>query len=448
MKPVKLNDIYDIKITGLGSNGEGVGRFDDFTIFVEGALPDEIVKAKITSIKNNYAIAQLISITKRSSDRVEPRCPIYNECGGCQLQHLSYTAQLKAKRQKVIDSITRIGKINVEVKKTVGMANAWNYRNKMQFPVNRVNGQVKIGCFAKSSHNVIDTDSCLIQRIENDKILQTTRRVIKSLKIPIYDEDTHKGILRHIMGRVGLDETMLVLVTASENLPNSKLIVQSLRKELPKITSIQQNIQKQHNNVILGRKTKLLYGQNTIRDKIGDFNFNISPRSFFQVNTSQAEKLYQIALDFADLKGREIVVDAFCGTGTITLFFARHAKYAYGIEIVSSAIEDAKLNARNNHVRNVQFINGDAAIILPKLGIKPDVIVLDPPRAGCDEKVLRTIGRLKPSKIVYVSCNPATLARDLNILEVNGYKTKIVQPVDMFPFTAHVESVALLIKTL
>ena len=445
IKPVKLNEIYQVNIISLNSNAQGVGRIEDFTVFVEGALPDEVVKVKIVEVKKNYAVGELLEIIKNSTDRIEPQCPIYSECGGCQLQHLSYNAQLKWKRRQVVDALKRIGKIDVTVKDTIGMSDPWRYRNKMQFPVGRTKSKIQIGCFAKSSHKVIDTDSCLIQRQQNDEILQAVHKVVDKFKVSVYDEDRHRGVLRHVMGRVGLNETMLVLVTATEKLPNEKTIIRALRNELPNITSIQQNIQTQHNNVILGRETKVLYGKRTIKDKIGKLEFNISARSFFQVNTVQAERLYQTALNFADLKGHEVVIDAFCGTGTITLFLAKHAKFAYGIEIVSSAIADAKLNARLNNVRNAQFITGDATAILPKLGVKPDVMVLDPPRAGCDEKFLLTIAKLKPSKVVYVSCNPATLARDLNILESNGFKTQIVQPVDMFPFTSHVEAVALVV---
>ena len=440
-----MNEIYQVNIISLNSNAQGVGRIEDFTVFVEGALPDEVVKVKIVEVKKNYAVGELLEIIKNSTDRIEPQCPIYSECGGCQLQHLSYNAQLKWKRRQVVDALKRIGKIDVTVKDTIGMSDPWRYRNKMQFPVGRTKSKIQIGCFAKSSHKVIDTDSCLIQRQQNDEILQAVHKVVDKFKVSVYDEDRHRGVLRHVMGRVGLNETMLVLVTATEKLPNEKTIIRALRNELSNITSIQQNIQTQHNNVILGRETKVLYGKRTIKDKIGKLEFNISARSFFQVNTVQAERLYQTALNFADLKGHEVVIDAFCGTGTITLFLAKHAKFAYGIEIVSSAIADAKLNARLNNVRNAQFITGDATAILPKLGVKPDVMVLDPPRAGCDEKFLLTIAKLKPSKVVYVSCNPATLARDLNILESNGFKTQIVQPVDMFPFTSHVEAVALVV---
>ena len=448
MKPIELNKTYELKINALNTNAQGVGRMENFTVFVEGALPGEVVKAKITEVKKNYAIGEAQELLKHAESRVEPPCPAYAECGGCQLQHLAYPEQLKWKRQQVVDALKRIGKLNlndIKVGDTLGMSTPWHYRNKMQFPVGKIKTEIQIGCYAKSSHNVVNINSCMIQRQQNDEILQAVRKVIEKFKVPIYDEDTHRGILRHVMGRVGMNgETMLVLITATNKLPNEKSIVRALRNELPKVTSIQQNIQPQHNNVILGRETRLLYGKRTISDNIGKFKFNISARSFFQVNTLQAEKLYETALKFADLKGHEVVVDAYCGTGTITLFLAKHAKFAYGIEIVSSAIADAKTNARINNVRNAQFITGDATAILPKLGVRPDVVVVDPPRAGCDEKLLLTIAKMKPSKVVYVSCNPATLARDLATLEANGFKTQQVQPVDMFPMTSHIESVTLL----
>ncbi|MBO4780323.1 MAG: 23S rRNA (uracil(1939)-C(5))-methyltransferase RlmD, partial [Selenomonadaceae bacterium] len=297
---------------------------------------------------------------------------------------------------------------------------------------------------------IIDTQSCLIQNEGNDKILAAVRSVAKKFNLQPYDEDTHRGFLRHVMGRVGSNgELMVVLVTAAKNFPNEKNFVRALRNELPEVTSIQQNIQTYHNNVILGRDTKILYGKPTIHDRIGNLNFNISARSFFQVNTAQAEVLYKTALDFAELEGGEIVIDAYCGTGTIGLFFARTSHRVYGTEIISSAIADAKKNARKNNIRNIEFFAGDAVKVMPRLANSihfPDVIITDPPRAGCDKKVLETFAAMETDKIIYVSCNPATFARDLKILEEFGYRTKKIQPVDMFPFTSHVESVAQVVK--
>ena len=452
MQPVEINKIYELEIFGLGSNGEGVGRIEDFTIFVENALPTEKILAKIEVVKKNYAVGKLIKILRESVDRTEPFCPIYFECGGCQLQHLNYSAQIKLKRQQVIDAVERIGKLRgVEILPTLGMKNPLRYRNKMQFPVGRKNSEIIIGCYEKNSHKIIDTDSCLIQREGNDKILRTIKTIANKFKISPYDEDRHKGILRHVMGRVGFNgELMAVLVTATKNLPDEKKIVRAIRSELPEISTIQQNIQTYKNNVILGRETKILFGRETIKDKIGGLEFNISARSFFQVNTEQAEILYKTALNFAELSGREIVIDAYCGTGTISLFLARKAYKVYGIEIVSSAIKDAKKNARENKIRNAEFIVGDAVKIIPKLcseKIFADVVVVDPPRAGCEKKVLETFAAMNPAKIIYVSCNPATLARDLKILSELGYTTKKIQPVDMFPYSSHIESVAQIVKS-
>ena len=365
---------------------------------------------------------------------------------------MSYPAQLKWKRQQVVDAIERIGKISgVEIFETLGMDNPLRYRNKMQFPVGRGKGELVIGCYARGSHHIIDATSCPIQNAANDKILNAVKKIAARFKLQPYDEDTHKGFLRHVMGRVGCNgELMVVLVTATKNFPNEKNFVRALRNELPEVTSIQQNVQTYHNNVILGRDTKILFGKQTIHDKIGGLTFNISARSFFQVNTAQAEVLYKTALDFAELKRHEIVIDAYCGTGTISLFLAKRARKVIGVEVVSSAVADAKKNARENNIRNAEFFVGDAVKILPRLfaeGVRADVVVVDPPRAGCDKKVLETFAQMMPHKIIYVSCNPATLARDLSILDELGYRTKKIQPVDMFPFTSHVESVTVAIKS-
>ena len=445
-----------IKIHGLGSSGEGVGKIDELAVFVEGALPGEEVLAEVETRKKNYAVARLVEVVKPSPERAEPFCPLYKNCGGCQLQHLSYPAQLKWKRQQVVDAVERIGKLDgVKIFDTLGMENPLRYRNKMQFPVGTKDWglgtrELQIGCYARGSHKIIDAQSCPIQNAGNDKILAAVRRVAKKFHLQPYDEDTHRGFLRHVMGRVGCNgELMIVLVTATKNFPNEKNFVRALRNELPEVTSIQQNVQTYHNNVILGRDTKILFGKPTIHDKIGGLRFNISARSFFQVNTAQAEVLYKTALDFAELEGGEIVIDAYCGTGTFSLLFARQAHRVYGTEIVSSAIADAKKNARENNIRNVEFFVGDAVNVMPQLAKSihfPDVIVTDPPRAGCDKKVLETFAAMRTDKIIYVSCNPATLARDLKILHELGYRTKKIQPVDMFPFTSHVECVAQIIK--
>ena len=449
--PVRKGQTYELHIDRLGTSGEGVGRHENFTIFVPHALPGETVSAVIEDVKSSYARGRIKQILHESVDRVAPLCELYEECGGCQLQHLSYEAQLRAKRAQVVDALTHIGKLpQIPVRETLRAEEPWNYRNKMQFPIGRNSGKIVIGCFAQGSHRIINTENCHIQRAENNDLANAAREIAEQLHIPVYNEDTHKGVLRHIVGRVGRsNDLMAVLVTATKQLPRAKDFVRMMRERLPNLVSVHQNIQTYRNNVIMGRDTQLLWGRPTIIDSLGRLNFHISPRSFFQVNTKQAERLYEQALAYADLHGTETVIDAYCGTGTITLFLAQKARKVYGIEIVQPAILDARKNARDNHAKNVEFIVGDATAVMPALykqGIRPDVVVVDPPRAGCTETVLRTFANMKPQRIVYVSCNPVTLARDLAILKELGYLAQEVQPVDLFPQTSHVESVCLLRK--
>ncbi|NLP41216.1 MAG: 23S rRNA (uracil(1939)-C(5))-methyltransferase RlmD [Veillonellaceae bacterium] len=448
--PVKKGATYAVDIISLGHSGEGVGRYQDFTIFVPHALPGEQAIVKITEVKKNYAKGQMIKTQSASLDRITPQCFIYSKCGGCQLQHLNYEAQLRVKRQQVVDAVSRIGKLdNIAIHPTLGAQEPWYYRNKMQFPVGTEEGEVAIGCFQQGTHSIVNTDNCYIQHNYNNKIAREMRRLITQLGISPYDEKTGTGIVRHVLGRVGVQtgEVMVVIVTAIDKLPYAEKIIEALKGRIPGLVSIIQNINNKRTNVIMGDKTITLWGRDTITDKLGEFKFEISARSFFQVNTAQAEALYDKAVEYAALTGRETVVDAYCGTGTITLFLARHAAKVYGIEIVKPAILDARRNAANNNVTNTEFIVGDAIEIMPDLfkqGIRPDVIVVDPPRAGCDKLVLETFVNMNPERIVYVSCNPATLARDLAVLDEYGYKTREIQPVDMFPQTFHVECVALL----
>lgn len=450
--PVEKGKTYTIDILRLGSNGEGVGRVEKFTVFVDGALPGETVTARITFVKKQYATGRLEKVQKPSEHRVKPPCSVYAECGGCQLQHLSYEGQLAEKRQQVQDAVERIGKLkDIPVLPTLGADEPWAYRNKMQLPAGGDKKSLHIGCFAEKSHRIIDIDACPIQKGGNNEIIPVIRQWMKDYKIPAYDEDKGTGIVRHIMGRTGVHsgEIMVCIVTAVPMVPHMKELVQMLRKDVSGLTSVIQNINSRYTNVILGNKTKVIYGSPTISDSIGDLSFRISAQSFFQVNSEQAQKLYDTALSYADLKGNETVVDIYCGTGTITLFLAKRAKFAYGIEIVEPAIRDAVKNAKDNGVKNAHFMCGDAAYKLPELlrsGVKPDVIVIDPPRAGCEEKVLNAIASVKPKRVVYVSCNPATLARDLAYMKTRGYETQKVQPVDMFPQTHHTETVALLSK--
>ena len=447
--PVEAGKDYEIEIGSLGSSGEGVGRYNGFTVFVQGALPQEKVRVRIAEVKKNYASGKLLKVIEASKDRVKPECPIYELCGGCQLQHVSYAGQLQLKQQQVQDALERIGhQKHLKALPTLGAENPWNYRNKVAFPIGREKGKTIIGCFAQGTHRIIDASHCLIQEQANNEAITAVREVMDKLGISVYDEDRHTGIMRHVVARTGIKgKLMVVLVTAVAKLPKEKEIVKMLRSRLPHMVSLQQNIQTYRNNVILGRETKVLWGSQTIKASLDKFAFNVSARSFFQVNTKQAEKLYAKALEYAQLSGKETVIDAYCGTGTISLYLAQKARKVYGVEIVSPAIRDAQKNARENNIRNAEFIVGDCTKVMPRLyqqGIRADVVVVDPPRAGCTEEVLKTFANMQPKRIVYVSCNPATLARDIEILGKLGYKAEKVQPVDMFSQTSHVESVALI----
>ena len=450
--PVLKGQEMELEITGLGSAGEGVGRFRDIAVFVPGALPGEKVTATAAVIKKSFIIGGLKEILNPSPDRVVPACPVYEACGGCQLQHLSYEAELKEKQEQVKAALERIGHLHdIKVMPAIGSEHPLYYRNKMQFPVAGKSGRLQIGCFALNTHRVIDVTDCCIQKQKNNEIAAVVRAWMKQYKIMPYDEDKGTGTVRHIMGRVGVHtgEIMVCLVTAQENVPHLKELVKMLKAAVPGVKSVVQNVNKRTTNVILGEKTRLIAGSLTIKDKIGALKFNISAQSFFQVNSEQAEKLYNTALEFAGLNGTETVVDLYCGTGTITLFMAQKAKQVLGIEIVPSAIRDAKKNAQANHIENADFLLGDAAVEMPKLaagGMHPDVVVLDPPRAGCEERVLAAIAKVKPERVVYVSCNPATLARDLAYMREHGFAIRKVQPCDMFSRTHHVETVVLLTK--
>ena len=375
---------------------------------------------------------------------------MYESCGGCQLQHLSYAGQLAAKQQSVRDALDRIGKLTaVAVQPVLGMEQPWRYRNKAQFPVGWQGEQVVTGCYESGSHRIVPTTECLIQQAMNDRLLAAVSQIATELGVTPYDEASGQGILRHVMGRVGIatGEVMVVLVTTQKDFPGNNELVRRLKQAVPELTSIQQNINAAKTNVILGRETIVRWGATVIQDRIGRFTFQISAESFFQVNSLQTKVLYEQAVQAAGLGGGETVFDLYSGTGTISLFLAEKAGHVYGIEYSRAAVQDAEKNAQANGVGNVSFIAGDVAekiVDLRDKGIAPDVIVLDPPRAGCEASVLQTAAAMGPRRIVYVSCNPATLARDLAILDELGYATHAVQPVDMFPQTYHVETVAVI----
>ena len=449
--PIQKNDYIDVVFEDLTHEGSGVAKVEGYPIFVPYGLPGEKAKIKVTKLNKGYGFGRLMELYEESGDRVEPPCPIYKQCGGCQLQHLSYEGQLKAKEKMVRELMTRIGKLEeVNVHPVLGMVEPWNYRNKAQVPVGEMEGGLVAGFYAKRSHEIINMDECLIQFTENDEMIRLVKGICEKHGVKAYNEKQHKGTLRHIMVRTGqvTGELMVVLVTRTPDMPNRRKIIEEIVEAVPNITSIIQNVNTKRTNVILGDQTITLWGADVITDYIGDIKFEISPRSFYQVNPVQTKVLYDKTLEYADLSGHETVIDAYCGIGTISLFLAKKAKKVYGVEIVPEAIEDARKNAGLNGITNVEFEVGEAETVIPnwyKKGITADCLVVDPPRKGCDENLLKTIAAMKPKKVVYVSCNPATLARDLRYLEDNGYKTVEVQPVDMFPQTMHVECISQLI---
>ncbi|CAM3165953.1 23S rRNA (uracil(1939)-C(5))-methyltransferase RlmD [Paenibacillus lupini] len=457
--PVQKNDEVVVDIIGLTHDGEGVGRADGFTLFIQGALPGERVRAKVMKVKKTFGYARLQELLDASADRIVPVCGIYDKCGGCQLQHMNYDAQLSWKRQHVIDALERIGKLTiggddkegVVVHPTVGMTEPWRYRNKAQVPIGAgvsASGSQELiaGFYAKGSHRIIDTDECHIQHDRNDEVVRIVKTIGRELGVSVYDEESGQGLLRHVMTRTGFvsGEIMIVLVTNGRKLPQAEQWVERIRTALPEVKSIVQNVNTRDTNVIFGDETKVLWGSEVIYDELDGIRFAISARSFYQVNPAQTVELYRKAVDYAQLTGTESVIDAYCGIGTISLFLARKAGRVYGVEIVPEAIEDAKRNAKLNDITNASFEAGPAEVVIPRWreeGIIPDVIVVDPPRKGCDPALLDTILAMQPERVVYVSCNPSTLARDLQTLEEGGYKTVEVTPVDMFPWTSHVESV-------
>ncbi|MBU3179667.1 23S rRNA (uracil(1939)-C(5))-methyltransferase RlmD [Clostridium psychrophilum] len=445
--PVEKNMDYIMTIDNMGYEGEGVGKIDNFTVFVAGAIVGEKVKIKIVKVSKRFAFGKLLEVIEESISRVNPICSIYKNCGGCNVQHIDYESQLDFKTNRVMQAVNRIGKLDkVIVHPTLGMENPYNYRNKVQLPVSNNDEVVKIGFYAARSHEIINMQVCHIQDKVADVVVKLTKQWIKKFDIETYTEENHGGILRHIMIRRGFKtgQVMVVLVTNGEILPHKEEFVTLITKKIKGIVSIIQNVNSEKTNVILGLHNITLWGKDTITDYIGKFKFEVSPLSFFQVNSIQTDVLYSKALEYANLNGGEVVLDAYCGTGTISLFLSQKAKKVYGIEIVSDAISNAKKNAKENEVDNTEFIVGDAEKVITNLiceGVNVDVVIVDPPRKGCEKTFLESISKMKPKTIVYVSCDPGTLARDLGILDELGYNTIEIQPVDMFPQTAHIECV-------
>ncbi len=445
-KPIEKNEHYELTIIDMGSKGEGIGKINDFTVFIPRAVTGDVVEVRIVKVKKSFGYGKLVKLITPSPFRAKPICEVADTCGGCQLQHLTYQAQLDWKTKKVKDCLNRIGGLKeIEVLPTLGMEDPFHYRNKAQYPIRKINQKVQTGFFAPRSHQLIPIENCYIQNPKKEAIMKAVLAFLEEHHISIYDEEKHTGLVRHLMIKTGYhtDEIMVCLVINGQKLPHSEAFVEAIKAVAP-VTSIVLNHHLEKSNTILGDRCTVLAGEETIIDHIGNLKFKISPLSFFQVNPEQTEVLYSKALEYAELTGNEIVWDAYCGIGSISLFLAQKAKKVYGVEIVPEAIENAKENAALNHITNAEFFTGKAEEVIPHMyeqGIVADTIVVDPPRKGCDHKLLETLIKMAPNKIVYVSCDPATLARDLAYLVAEGYQVEKVQPVDMFPQTTHVETV-------
>ena len=454
MVEYQKNQEVEVVVNALGNEGEGVGHTQDgYTVFVKDALPGDVIRAKLMKCKKQYAFGRLVEILTPSKDRVEAVCEKARVCGGCQIQEIAYEKQLEFKADKVKGNLVRIGGVkNPPMESIIGMEDPWRYRNKAQFPIGRTKeGKIVAGFYAGRTHAIVPVpdNDCVLGREVNAKILGKVISHMETYDIEPYDEATGTGLVRHVLIRCGYstDEIMVCLVVNGTKIPEEDVLADSLM-EIPGMTSIMLNTNMDQTNVILGDQVRTIRGESYITDQIGDVKFCISPLSFYQVNPVQTEKLYRKALEYAGLTGKETVWDVYCGIGTISLFLAQKAKKVYGVEIVPDAIEDAKKNAALNGIHNVKFFVGKAEDVLPKQyekhQIYADVIVVDPPRKGCEQAVLNTIIKMEPKRIVYVSCDSATLARDVKALTENGYVLKSVTPVDQFCHTAHVETVCLL----
>ena len=447
----KKNDILTIDIEDMGHDGEGIGKSEGYTLFVKDTVIGDRAEVKIMKAKKNYGYARLLRILRPSPDRTEPKCPVARACGGCQLQFLSYEKQLEFKKNKVLGNLQRIGGFSgIEADKIMGMENPWRYRNKAQFPVGQSKeGKLITGFYAGRTHSIVASRDCLLGVKINKEVLDRILAYMEACHVEPYNEKTGEGLVRHILLRYGFKtgEIMVCLIINGNRIPAQDRLAAAL-KDIPGMTSITLNVNTKRNNVILGEKVIPVWGKEYITDYIGTVQYQISPLSFYQVNPIQTEKLYGTALEYAGLTGNETVWDLYCGIGTISLFLAQKAKQVYGVEIVPAAIEDAKRNAKLNKISNAEFFVGKAEEILPekyeKEGIQADVMVVDPPRKGCDGAVLQTMLKMQPEKIVYVSCDSATLARDLKILCENAYQLEKVAVCDMFPQGVHVETVCLL----
>lgn len=447
---IKKNEEYIVDIIDNGMEGEGIAKIDDFVIFIPGAIKDEKVKILIVKVLNTHAYGKILEVIEKSNNRVEEDCSTYKRCGGCNLRHIDYEETLNIKQKNVQNLVNKANfENNIKVKNTIGMGNPYHYRNKAQYPVGiDKTGETQIGVFAQRTHEIVPMQKCFIQSIIAEKIAFAIYKFIKEKEIQAYNEETRLGILRHIVIKVGVrsHEIMCILVLNGKNIPYESQLVDMLVREY-NVKTIVKNVNEKNTNVILGSENIILHGDGYIYDILGDYTFKISPRSFYQVNPVQAEVLYNTAIERAKLSNEDILFDLYCGIGTIGIFASTYVKKVYGIEIVEEAIKDAKENAKINNIKNIEFYTGDVekvfSNLIEKKQIYPDVIIVDPPRKGLDKNTINNILAVQPKKVVYISCNPATMVRDMKLLEEN-YEVNEIQPVDMFPFTSHVECCSVL----
>ena len=450
ISPVEKNKEYVVDIVDNGFEGEGIAKIDGFTIFIPNAIKGEKIRILIVKVLSSHAFGKIIEIIEKSGQRIEEDCTTYKRCGGCNLRHIDYEETLNMKQRAVQNLVNKSLKNKVEVKPTWGMGNPYHYRNKLQYPIGiDKNGNAIVGVFANRTHEIIPVENCLIQESQANKIAKYLTELINKYKISVYNETTQKGLVRHVVIKTGFRsrEVMVIIVINGDKLPFEKEISNQLQEKYEEIKSIVININNKNTNVILGEKNINILGDGYIKDYLGEYCFKISPLSFYQVNPVQAEALYNIAIENVNITPDDVVFDLYCGIGTISLFAAKYAKKVYGIEIVEQAIEDAKENAKMNSIQNTEFIAGDTEVLLTDLidnkKIIPDVVIVDPPRRGLDNTTINNILKIHPKRVAYVSCNHATLVRDLSLLE-EKYEIKMIQPVDMFPFTSHVECVCVL----
>ncbi|MFA9559746.1 23S rRNA (uracil(1939)-C(5))-methyltransferase RlmD [Evansella sp. AB-rgal1] len=448
---IKEGQRFPLTIKRMGIDGEGVGFFKRQVVFVPGALPGEEIVCEVTKAQGKFAQGKIVKLRKPSADRIAPPCPVYKECGGCQLQHLSYEGQLREKKDIVRQAFERYTKIDIDkitFQNTIGMDNPWNYRNKSQMQVGHRDGKMIAGLYSSNSHKLVDIGDCIVQHPQTNKVTNVVKQIANDMNIYPYNERKNSGILRTIITRVGFEtgEYQVVLVTSKREIPRVDLLVQEIKRRLPDVTSIVQNINPKKTSLIFGDESIILDGKEKIEETMSEFRFNLSPRAFFQLNPIQTKKLYDAAKKAASLTGKEKVVDAYCGVGTIGLWLADGARELRGMDVIAESIEDAKRNAEAHGIEHAEYVVGKAETWLPRWeneGWHPDVVVVDPPRTGLDATFIETLLRIKPKRIVYVSCNPSTLAKNVNDLS-KDYKLISLQPVDMFPQTAQVECVALL----